>query len=90
MPRRTQERKCANIAGSAKIHPIGVVQIRIQRNTIYRKPLVQLPDSWHFLRFCHSDFLFESCFQSNPIGYSVAVFVVSTRVVMQGDIDELA
>ena len=26
-------------------------------------PLIELPDFWHFLKFCHSNFFFEPCFQ---------------------------
>ena len=34
-------------------------------------PLVVLPEFWHFLTFCHSNFRFEHRFRRNPIGYSV-------------------
>jgi hypothetical protein len=29
----------------------------------FGKSRVQRPELWHFLRFCHSNFFFESCFQ---------------------------
>ena len=28
-----------------------------------RHSLVEFPEFWHFLRFCHSNFFFELCFQ---------------------------
>jgi hypothetical protein len=42
--------------------------------------VVELPGFWHFLRFCHFNFLFEPCFQRNPIGRSVALFVSGSRM----------
>src|ERR1700720_278851 len=52
---------------------------RLRRSSLVASPrqrLVQLPESWHFLRFCHSDFFFDPCFQSNPIGHAVAPITV--------------
>jgi hypothetical protein len=43
---------------------------------------VQLPEFWHFLGFCHFSFSFESYFQRDPIGHSVA-FVDGARMAME-------
>ena len=29
-------------------------------NRLPHTPVIKLPESWHFLKFCHSSFLFES------------------------------
>jgi hypothetical protein len=44
------------------------------------QPLVQLPESWHLLRFCHSNFHFKLVFSEIQMGIRLALLVLDTRM----------